>query len=435
MRLVVQHARHRAVLRGRSLARRTWPRSSTRIAARRDAMLEAIDEHVPGRRDVDPPGGRLLRVGDPPGLGRHPGDARGGRRAPGRLRARDGLLPRRARHEPDAARLLLPDARTGSERASPVSDRSWPTRSSSTGAWADEGRGAGRRAHARARCLAPLGSPCDDVTHRARPRRLARRPGGGRARRGLARTRAGALLPRAARQGGRGRHRPAPAAICSTSPTRGRRRSTARWPSTRCSRRMRCGGRASDTPAWVDDRGLGAPRPRRRRRARSGRRAGRPPAVSSSPRGAAPRWASASSSARSTCRAAVMAALSFSGAAIVERSVAGTEVAVGLVGSALETLPAVEIVPKNGVYDYAARYTAGATEYFAPARLNGGGRGRGGGGRVARGRVAPTPRRHAGRCDRRRRRPAVGPRGERLPRHDRDEPAADGSPGRRDVAR
>ena len=29
----------------------------------------------------------------------------------------------------------------------------------------------------------------------------------------------------------------------------------------------------------------------------------------------------------------------------------------------------VEIVPKNGVYDYAARYTAGATEYFAPARV------------------------------------------------------------------
>ncbi len=69
--------------------------------------------------------------------------------------------------------------------------------------------------------------------------------------------------------------------------------------------------------------------------------------------------------------AAVMAALSFSGAAIVERTIAGVEVAVGLVGSALEALPAVEIVPKNGVYDYAARYTAGATEYFAPARLPG----------------------------------------------------------------
>jgi D-alanine-D-alanine ligase len=30
----------------------------------------------------------------------------------------------------------------------------------------------------------------------------------------------------------------------------------------------------------------------------------------------------------------------------------------------------VEIVPKEGVYDYAARYTAGATDYYAPARLD-----------------------------------------------------------------
>ena len=66
---------------------------------------------------------------------------------------------------------------------------------------------------------------------------------------------------------------------------------------------------------------------------------------------------------------AIMAALSFSGAAVIERRVEGTEVAVGLVGSDLEPLPAVEIVPKGGVYDYAARYTAGATDYFAPARL------------------------------------------------------------------
>ena len=32
--------------------------------------------------------------------------------------------------------------------------------------------------------------------------------------------------------------------------------------------------------------------------------------------------------------------------------------------------PAVEIVPDGGFYDYAARYTAGATEFFAPARLH-----------------------------------------------------------------
>jgi D-alanine-D-alanine ligase len=67
--------------------------------------------------------------------------------------------------------------------------------------------------------------------------------------------------------------------------------------------------------------------------------------------------------------AAVMSALSYSGAAIVERKVPGTEVAAAFVGSSLDALPLVEIEPKEGTYDFAARYTAGATEYFAPARL------------------------------------------------------------------
>ncbi|MEW6059611.1 MAG: D-alanine--D-alanine ligase [Actinomycetota bacterium] len=66
---------------------------------------------------------------------------------------------------------------------------------------------------------------------------------------------------------------------------------------------------------------------------------------------------------------AVMSALSFSDAAVVERKIEGKEVAVGMVGSPDEPLPLVEIVPKSGVFDYAARYTAGATEYFAPARV------------------------------------------------------------------
>jgi D-alanine-D-alanine ligase len=67
---------------------------------------------------------------------------------------------------------------------------------------------------------------------------------------------------------------------------------------------------------------------------------------------------------------AVMAALSFSGAAVIESMIDGTEVAASFVGSPLEPLPLVEIAPKAGRYDYAARYTAGATEYFAPARLD-----------------------------------------------------------------
>ncbi len=66
---------------------------------------------------------------------------------------------------------------------------------------------------------------------------------------------------------------------------------------------------------------------------------------------------------------AVMAALAFSGAAIVEVMIEGAEIAAGLVGTPREPLPLVEIEPKSGRYDYAARYTAGATEYFAPARL------------------------------------------------------------------
>ena len=67
---------------------------------------------------------------------------------------------------------------------------------------------------------------------------------------------------------------------------------------------------------------------------------------------------------------AVMGALSFSDAAIVEAKVEGVEVAAGIIGAAAEALPLVEIVSKSGVYDYAARYTAGATEYYVPARVS-----------------------------------------------------------------
>jgi D-alanine-D-alanine ligase len=68
--------------------------------------------------------------------------------------------------------------------------------------------------------------------------------------------------------------------------------------------------------------------------------------------------------------AAVMGAMAYADAVVVERRVEGTEVAVSLLGEPAEPLPPVEIVPKGGVFDYAARYTAGATEYFAPARLD-----------------------------------------------------------------
>ena len=50
----------------------------------------------------------------------------------------------------------------------------------------------------------------------------------------------------------------------------------------------------------------------------------------------------------------------------------GTEVAVGVIdlGSGPEALPAVEIRPLSGSYDYAARYTPGQTEFHVPARLS-----------------------------------------------------------------
>ena len=67
---------------------------------------------------------------------------------------------------------------------------------------------------------------------------------------------------------------------------------------------------------------------------------------------------------------AVMSALAFSDAVIVEHQVRGTEVAAAMIGAADEPMPLVEVVPRSGVFDYAARYTPGATEYHAPARLS-----------------------------------------------------------------
>jgi D-alanine-D-alanine ligase len=57
--------------------------------------------------------------------------------------------------------------------------------------------------------------------------------------------------------------------------------------------------------------------------------------------------------------------------ALIEQLVRGIEVAVPVVGFAagLRALPAVEIRADGGVYDYTARYTAGATEFVVPASL------------------------------------------------------------------
>lgn len=70
--------------------------------------------------------------------------------------------------------------------------------------------------------------------------------------------------------------------------------------------------------------------------------------------------------------AAMVGCFAYHQTALVERFVAGVDVAVSVVdlGDGPTALPAVEIVPGNGVYDYAARYTAGLTTWHTPARLD-----------------------------------------------------------------
>jgi D-alanine-D-alanine ligase len=68
---------------------------------------------------------------------------------------------------------------------------------------------------------------------------------------------------------------------------------------------------------------------------------------------------------------ALLTALSYGDAALVERWVDGTELAVSVLDGpdGPEVLPPVEMVAKSGVFDYTAAYTAGATDYYCPARL------------------------------------------------------------------
>jgi D-alanine-D-alanine ligase len=70
---------------------------------------------------------------------------------------------------------------------------------------------------------------------------------------------------------------------------------------------------------------------------------------------------------------AMVTAYAYGDIALIERFIEGVEVALSIIedeqGRA-QALPAVEIVPDGGVYNYEARYTAGSTEFFTPARLS-----------------------------------------------------------------
>jgi D-alanine-D-alanine ligase len=69
--------------------------------------------------------------------------------------------------------------------------------------------------------------------------------------------------------------------------------------------------------------------------------------------------------------AAMVDCLAYGNTVLAERFVAGVEVAITVIEDATGpvALPAVEIVPESGVYDYTSRYTAGFTDFHTPARL------------------------------------------------------------------
>lgn len=66
--------------------------------------------------------------------------------------------------------------------------------------------------------------------------------------------------------------------------------------------------------------------------------------------------------------AACERAFRFDDELLVERFIAGREVSVAVLGD--RALGAVEIAPRAGFYDYANKYTRGATDYFIPPRLS-----------------------------------------------------------------
>ncbi|HZZ51384.1 MAG TPA: D-alanine--D-alanine ligase [Pseudonocardia sp.] len=68
---------------------------------------------------------------------------------------------------------------------------------------------------------------------------------------------------------------------------------------------------------------------------------------------------------------AMVDCLAYGTGILAEQYIEGMEVAVSVVADpSPRALPVVEIVPKSGVYDYASRYTPGATSFPCPARVS-----------------------------------------------------------------
>ncbi|TFB94210.1 D-alanine--D-alanine ligase family protein [Cryobacterium luteum] len=68
---------------------------------------------------------------------------------------------------------------------------------------------------------------------------------------------------------------------------------------------------------------------------------------------------------------AMVDAYTYANTALVEAYIEGTEVTVAIIdtGDGPTALPIVEIVPVDGVYSFEARYNAGETDFYTPARL------------------------------------------------------------------
>jgi D-alanine-D-alanine ligase len=69
---------------------------------------------------------------------------------------------------------------------------------------------------------------------------------------------------------------------------------------------------------------------------------------------------------------AMVNAYTYSDVALIEQKIVGTEIAVSIIdtGDGPVALPAIEIEPISGVYSFEARYTAGETRFYAPARIS-----------------------------------------------------------------
>lgn len=74
---------------------------------------------------------------------------------------------------------------------------------------------------------------------------------------------------------------------------------------------------------------------------------------------------------RSLLPRAMVDAYTYWDVALIEQRITGTEIAIGIIdsGDGPVALPAVEIEPLSGVYSFEARYNAGETRFYVPARI------------------------------------------------------------------